>query len=38
MGEILFSIFIGLCLIVTGIMLNFYSYKEQKKYCSKDKK
>lgn len=38
MGEVLFSIFIGSCLIITGLILNLYLYKEQKKFCSKNKK
>ncbi len=38
MGELIFSIFIGLCLIITGITLNIYLYKEQKKFCNKNKK
>lgn len=31
MGEIIFSLVIGACLIVTGVTLNLYLYKEQKK-------
>jgi len=37
MGEILFSIFIGSCLIFTGVLLNLYMYKEQKKFAPKVK-
>lgn len=38
MGEILFSLFIGGCLIVVGLILNLKLYREEKNLCTKDKK
>lgn len=38
MGEIIFSLFIGSCLIIIGVMLNLVLYKEEKKLCSKNTK
>lgn len=37
MGEIIFSIFIGCCLVSMGLLLNIKLYREEKK-LSADKK
>ncbi len=36
MGEIIFSIFIGSCLIFIGALLNIKLYREEKRLCQKD--
>jgi len=38
MGEIIFSIFIGSCLIFIGVLLNTKLYKEENNLCKKNNK